>query len=319
MVPYFRQAHHNAEQRPKLSGPVSRDTARLSQRYPPIARYGVFGVSTWPIGCETPSPFLSVSPLESMRSGGAIPPPSNFKGVSQRYLHDTVWKQGKTRVIPPSEILSRKGGVSRTGPLRAQNGPARGFLNDPFPLRDGETTLKIKFGIFEGWAGGGGRDENCPITFLGETTQYYKIKFGKCKLYCLEFCCHCQAPNPPKPSFSQQNPKGYQNGWFSNWQVLWASKTRHFGTRLFWYQFWFLTSAAAKCVTIMLQCRPNNNHHNNNHPLPNNPFWDRSKNLANKENIMQVKWGVRIGGSFWTPSHWKKKHAWPRSHAIFCS
>ena len=36
---------------PTLSGPVLRDTARLSQRYPPIARYGVFGVSTWPIWC----------------------------------------------------------------------------------------------------------------------------------------------------------------------------------------------------------------------------------------------------------------------------
>ena len=40
----------------KLSGPVLRDTARLSQRYPPFARYGVFGVSTWPIGCDTPPP-----------------------------------------------------------------------------------------------------------------------------------------------------------------------------------------------------------------------------------------------------------------------
>ena len=39
-----------------LSGPVLRDTARLSQRYPPIARYGVFGVSTWPVGCDTPLP-----------------------------------------------------------------------------------------------------------------------------------------------------------------------------------------------------------------------------------------------------------------------
>ena len=28
------------------SGPVLRDTARQSQRYPPIARYVVFGVST---------------------------------------------------------------------------------------------------------------------------------------------------------------------------------------------------------------------------------------------------------------------------------
>ena len=66
----------------RLSGPVLRDTARLSQRYPPIARYGVFGVPTWPIGCDTPLP-LSVSPWESMRSGGAIPPPQ--KG----YLSDT--------------------------------------------------------------------------------------------------------------------------------------------------------------------------------------------------------------------------------------
>ena len=45
-----------------LSGPVLRDTARLSQRYPPIARYGVFGVSTWPIGCDTPSPFSESFP-----------------------------------------------------------------------------------------------------------------------------------------------------------------------------------------------------------------------------------------------------------------
>ena len=67
----------------ELSGPVLRDTARLSQRYPPIARYGVFGVSTWPIECDTPPPFLSTSPLESMQSGGAIPPPQ--KG----YLSDT--------------------------------------------------------------------------------------------------------------------------------------------------------------------------------------------------------------------------------------
>ena len=46
-----------------LSGPVLRDTARLSQRYPPIARYGVLGVSTWRIGCDTPSPFSERFPL----------------------------------------------------------------------------------------------------------------------------------------------------------------------------------------------------------------------------------------------------------------
>ena len=41
-----------------LSGPVLHDAARLSQRYPPIVRYGVFGVSTWPIGCDTPLPLF---------------------------------------------------------------------------------------------------------------------------------------------------------------------------------------------------------------------------------------------------------------------
>ena len=94
-----------------LSGPVLRDTARLSQRYPPIARYGIFGVSTWPIGCDTPSPFSERFPLgEHAKWRCDIPPPQ--KG----YLSDTC-------AIPyENTILSRKGiarygGVSRTGPL----------------------------------------------------------------------------------------------------------------------------------------------------------------------------------------------------------
>ena len=40
------------------------------------------------VGAIPPPPFLSVSPLESIRSGGAIPPPT--KEVSQRYLRDTL-------------------------------------------------------------------------------------------------------------------------------------------------------------------------------------------------------------------------------------
>ena len=56
--------------------------------------------------------FLSVSPLESMR----------WKGVSQRYLRDTVWKQGKWVRYPPSRFYLERvscnmGCVSRTGPL----------------------------------------------------------------------------------------------------------------------------------------------------------------------------------------------------------
>ena len=42
---------------------------------PPIARYGVFGVSTWPIGCDTPSPFSECFPLgEHAKSRCDTPP-----------------------------------------------------------------------------------------------------------------------------------------------------------------------------------------------------------------------------------------------------
>ena len=77
------------------------------QRYPPIARYGVFGVSTWPIGCDTPSPFSQCSPLGSMRSGGAIPPPLK-RGISAILVRYPI-KTRQMGAIPPSAILSRKG------------------------------------------------------------------------------------------------------------------------------------------------------------------------------------------------------------------
>ena len=64
-----------------LSGPVLRDTARLSQRYPPIARYGVFGFSTWPIGCDTPSPFSEHFPLGEHAKWRCDTPPHK-RGIS---------------------------------------------------------------------------------------------------------------------------------------------------------------------------------------------------------------------------------------------
>ena len=72
------------------------------------------------LGAIPPPPFLSVSPLESMRSGGAIPPlKRGISAILARY----PMKTRQMGAIPPSAILSRKGiarygGVSRTGPLR---------------------------------------------------------------------------------------------------------------------------------------------------------------------------------------------------------
>ena len=67
-----------------------------------------------------PPPFLSDSPLETMQSGGAIPPPLK-RGISA-ILARYPMKTRQMGAIPPSAILSRKGiarygGVSRTGPL----------------------------------------------------------------------------------------------------------------------------------------------------------------------------------------------------------
>ena len=103
-----------------LSGPVLRNTARLSQRYPPIARYGVFGVSTWPIGCDTPSPFSERFPLWEQAKWRCDTPPLR-KGISA-ILARYPMKPRQMGAIPPSTILSRKdiaryGGLSRTGPL----------------------------------------------------------------------------------------------------------------------------------------------------------------------------------------------------------
>ena len=62
--------------------PTLRYTARLSQRYPPIARYGAFGVSAWLLGCDAPPPFLSIPPWRACK----VEVRRYFftKGVSQR-------------------------------------------------------------------------------------------------------------------------------------------------------------------------------------------------------------------------------------------
>ena len=57
-------------------------------------------------GAIPPPPFLSLSPLKSMWSGGAIPRPP--KGVSQRCLRDTIWKQGKVGAIPLCDSISKR-------------------------------------------------------------------------------------------------------------------------------------------------------------------------------------------------------------------
>ena len=68
------------------------------------------------LGAIAPPPLLSVSPLESIREVEVrYPPPS--KGVSQRYLRDTLLKHGKWVRYPPlryylERVLRDRGGIS---------------------------------------------------------------------------------------------------------------------------------------------------------------------------------------------------------------
>ena len=119
----------------KLSAPVLRDAARLSQRSPPIARYGIFCVSTWPIGCDTPSPFSEGFPLGEHAKWRCDTSP--HKG----YLSDTcaIPHENKANGCDtPSAVLSRKryyaicGGYSHW---------AAKSIQDVFPLE----TSRIRF------------------------------------------------------------------------------------------------------------------------------------------------------------------------------
>ena len=91
---------------PELSGPVLRDTARLSPRYPPSLRaMGFFAVSRWPIGCDTPFPFSDRFPLGEHAKWRCDTPPQ--KG----YLSDTCAipckNKAKGRDTPLCDTISK--------------------------------------------------------------------------------------------------------------------------------------------------------------------------------------------------------------------
>ena len=121
-----------------LSGPVLRDTARLSQRYPPIARYGVFGVSTWPLGCDTPSPFSEHFPLGEHAKWGCDTPPQKV------YLSDAcaIPSQNKAkRVRYPSlryyleRVLRDVGGISHWAAKTPFTFRSSGCSSPPSPIK----------------------------------------------------------------------------------------------------------------------------------------------------------------------------------------
>ena len=96
-----------------------------------------FGVSTWPIGCDTPSPFSERFPLAEHAKWRCDTPPPLKGGISAIPARYPL-KARQMGAIPPSAILSRKGiarygGVSRIGPLRAH-------LRDPGFLKPFSTS-----------------------------------------------------------------------------------------------------------------------------------------------------------------------------------
>ena len=111
-TPLLRGMGFLVSQHGQLGAIPPRDTARLSQRYPPIARYGVFGVSTWPIGCDTPSPFSERFPPWRACEVEVRYPPPHKRGISA-ILARYPMKQGKRVRYPPlryylERVLLRK-------------------------------------------------------------------------------------------------------------------------------------------------------------------------------------------------------------------
>ena len=120
----------------QLSGPGLRDTAGLSQRYPPIARYGLLGVSTWPIRCDTPSPFSERSHLgEHAKCWGRFLAERIFRGFlflgrrifsrifSPDFFSSFLWEkcpEKSSRKIP-GKILQKF--IQQKSPTRFCRGP----------------------------------------------------------------------------------------------------------------------------------------------------------------------------------------------------
>ena len=101
---------------------VLRDTARLSQRYPPIRAMGFLVSQHGQLGAIPPSPFSERFPLGEHAKWRCVYPPRK-RGISA-ILARYPMKTRQMGAIPPSAILSRKGiarygGVSRTGLLSA--------------------------------------------------------------------------------------------------------------------------------------------------------------------------------------------------------
>ena len=88
-----------------------------------IARYGVSGVSTCPIGCDTPSPFSERFLLGGHAKWMWEVHPSH-KGVSQRYLRDTTRKQGKWVRYPRLRYLKSEE-LEKAGTVDFKKHPAR--------------------------------------------------------------------------------------------------------------------------------------------------------------------------------------------------
>ena len=106
------------------------DIARLSQRYPPIARCGVFGVSTWPIGCDTPSPYSERFPLGEHEKWRCDTPPPKKRERERESMRENLgtptrtitWKLTITRLDSrPWRGNGTSNDYTQASPLHARN------------------------------------------------------------------------------------------------------------------------------------------------------------------------------------------------------
>ena len=120
----------NAIMSTNLSGPVLRATTRLSQRYPPISRYG--GSQHEENWVLSPSPYHAHTRCNTTVEEGY---PSDMR--------DATWKQGQKWAIPPLRCHFKNQGALKGTNLRGQTEPKRGLSQifadfcrfSPFPRK----------------------------------------------------------------------------------------------------------------------------------------------------------------------------------------
>ena len=154
---------------------------------------------------------------------------------SQVELQMQIWnKQPKEKVFRPEIPRTSRGHACRYPGSKTSGRPSKPGNPSIWArtsIRDGETTMKITFSLFEGGGGAWGGERKVvqnAVFFVGNATT---IKFWKCKFYCREILLSLRRLLIHDPNARTSMTSGVCKENFGP-EKLWADyfRSRHGGT-----------------------------------------------------------------------------------------